>query len=132
MNVMTLPARPLMEQIEALEQGLPSRTLGDLAKVLALPKKGLIDALRLVQRTVTQREQKGERFSPAESERLFRVIRVRAQAREVFSTDAAVAEWLNEPDRSLGQKTPLQMLRTDLGSQKVGSLLQAMIHGVPV
>jgi putative toxin-antitoxin system antitoxin component (TIGR02293 family) len=132
MSVMTLTERPLGEQIEVLERGLPSSALGEIAAALGLPKARIIKALRLVLRTMTEREKKHERFSTAESERLYRVVRVRSLAREIFSSDAAVAGWLGVPDRSLGGRAPLEMLATDLGALKVESLLRAMIHGVPV
>lgn len=132
MSILTLTQRPLGEQIEILERGLPSSALGEIAAALGLPKARIVKALHLVLRTMTAREKKHERFSSAESERLYRVVRIRSLAREVFSSDAAVAEWLNAADRSLGQRPPLEMLATDLGAQKVESLLRAMIHGVPV
>lgn len=132
MSVLTLTQRPLGEQIEALERGLPSGALGEIATALGLPKARIIKALNLVLRTMTEREKKRERFSTAESERLYRVVRTRSLAREIFSSDAAVAEWLSAPDRSLGGRAPLEMLATDLGAQKVETLLRAMIHGVPV
>lgn len=132
MSVLTLTERPLGEQIEVLERGLPSSALGEIAAALGLPKARIIKALRLVLRTMTEREKKHERFSTAESERLYRIVRVRSLAREIFSSDAAVAEWLGATDRSLGGRAPLEMLATDLGAQKVEGLLRAMIHGVPV
>lgn len=132
MSVLTLTERPLGEQIEVLERGLPSSALGEIAVALGLPKARIIKALKLVLRTMTEREKKHERFSTAESERLYRIVRVRSLAREVFSSDAAVAEWLGATDRSLGGRAPLEMLATDLGAQKVETLLRAMIHGVPV
>ncbi len=132
MNVLTLPSRPISEQIAAVEKGLPSNTLALLAELMELPKISLIEGLKLVQRTVTAREKKGERFSAVESERLFRVIRARTLARNVFTTDAAVAEWMNSPERSLGNKSPLELLATDLGSQKVENVLKGMMHGVPL
>lgn len=132
MNILTLPSRPMNEQIQALEAGLPSTALGELAELLGLSKARLIEALKLVQRTMTDREKRRERFSPVESERLYRVVRVRSLARKIFATDAAASEWLNLPDRSLGNKAPLEMLATDLGSQKVENLVKAMMHGVPV
>jgi putative toxin-antitoxin system antitoxin component (TIGR02293 family) len=131
MSVLTLTSRPLAEQIQTLERGLPSSALAEIAATLGLPKARIIEGLKLVLRTVTQREKTRERFSAMESERLYRVVRVRALAREIFSTDAAVAEWLNVADRSLGARTPLEMLATDLGAQKVEGLLRAMMHGVP-
>lgn len=132
MSIMTLTERPLGEQIEVLERGLPSSALGEIATALGLPKARIIKALKLVLRTMTEREKKHERFSTTESERLYRIVRARSLAREIFSSDAAVAEWLGAPDRTLGGRAPLEMLATDLGAQKVESLLRAMIHGVPV
>lgn len=132
MSVLTLAHLPLGEQIEALERGLPSSALGEIAVALGLPKARIIKALKLVLRTMTEREKKRERFSTAESERLYRVVRARSLAREIFSSDAAVAEWLSAADRSLGDRAPLEMLATDLGAQRVESLLRAMIHGVPI
>lgn len=131
MSVLALPGKSLSEQIQTVERGLASGALAEIAKALGLPKARIVEGLRLVQRTVTEREKKHQRFSAAESERLYRVVRVRALAREVFTTDHAVAEWLSVPDRSLSNKTPLQMLTTDLGAQKVEGLLRAMMHGVP-
>ena len=131
MSIFTLTSRPLAEQIQTIERGFPSSALAEIAAILGLPKARIIEGLKLVVRTITQREKKHERFSPMESERLYRVVRVRALAREIFSADTAVAEWMSVPDRSLGNRTPLEMLATDLGAQKVENLLRAMMHGVP-
>ncbi|MGH8150560.1 MAG: type II RES/Xre toxin-antitoxin system antitoxin [Steroidobacteraceae bacterium] len=131
MNVLALASRPLGEQIETLERGLPSSALAEIASALGLPKVRIVKGLKLVLRTVNLREKKHERFSSMESERLYRVVRVRALAREIFSSDAAVAEWLGVPDRALGTRAPLEMLATDLGAQRVESLLRAVMHGVP-
>jgi len=60
------------------------------------------------------------------------VIRVQKLAREVFTTDAAAAQWLTTPDSALGKRTPLAMLSTDVGAAQVNNLLQAMIYGVPL
>jgi putative toxin-antitoxin system antitoxin component (TIGR02293 family) len=131
MSILTLATRPLNEQIQTVERGFPSSALAEIAAVLGLPKARIIAGLKLVLRTVTQREKNHERFSPMESERLYRVVRVRTLAREIFSADTAVAQWMSSPDRSLGNRTPLEMLATDLGAQKVEGLLRAMMHGVP-
>ena len=132
MRILTLSGKPVSEQIAAIERGLPSSSLGQIASLLGLPKQRIITGLRFAQRTVSARERTKARFSLEESERLLRVLRVHHIAREVFTTDEAVAQWLDAPDRSLGMKTPLDMLATDLGAAKVENLAQAMIHGVPV
>lgn len=132
MNVLTLADRLPNEQIAALERGLPSTSLAQIAGMLNLPKQSIIAALRLAQRTITLREKTRKPFTLEESERLLRVLRLHRLARQVFTTDEAVAQWLSAPDRSLGMKSPLEMLATDVGAAKVENLAQAMMHGVPI
>jgi putative toxin-antitoxin system antitoxin component (TIGR02293 family) len=131
MTILALAERPDSEQIAAIERGLPSNSLSQIAKMLGLPKQRIIAALKLAQRTVSDREKSKRPFRLEESERLLRVLRVHRIAREVFTTDDAVAKWLSMPDRSLGMKTPLDMLATDVGTAKVENLAYAMVHGVP-
>ena len=132
MNVLTLADRLPNEQIAALERGLPSASLAQIAGMLNLPKQNIIAALKLAQRTITSREKTGKPFTLEESERLLRVLRLHRLARQVFTTNEAVAQWLSAPDRSLGMKSPLEMLATDVGAAKVVNLAQAMMHGVPI
>lgn len=132
MNVLTLADRLPNEQIAALERGLPSASLAQIAGMLNLPKQSIISALRLAQRTITLREKTRKPFTLEESERLLRVLRLHRLARQVFTTNEAVAQWLSAPDRSLGMKSPLEMLATDVGAAKVENLAQAMMHGVPI
>jgi putative toxin-antitoxin system antitoxin component (TIGR02293 family) len=130
--VLELPGKSATEQIAALERGLPSSTLNEISALLNLPKGNILKKLKLAQRTITLREKSGKRFTLEESERLLRVLRVRRIVREVFQTDQAVSDWLIAPDASLGKKSPLEMLTTDVGAAKVENLARAMVHGVPI
>ncbi|MDR1282533.1 MAG: DUF2384 domain-containing protein [Opitutaceae bacterium] len=132
MSILTLVNRPATEQIAAIERGFPSQSLNLVVKAIGVSKIRIISGLQLAQRTISKREKTKKRFNPAESERLFRVVRLRRAARELFATDAAFAQWLNSPDSSLAGKSPLEMLTTDIGTAKVENLMQAMIHGVPL
>jgi len=132
MSILSLAGKSVSAQIAAIERGLPSSSLHQVAGLLGLSKQRLITALRFAQRTVSERERTKARFSCEESERLLRVLRVHLIAREAFSTDEAVAAWLATPDRSLGRKAPLDLLATDLGTAKVENLARAMVHGVPL
>ena len=124
--------QPPAVQVAAIEKGLPSHFLHQLVQLVGLSQKVLLDALGLAPRTITHRIHRSQRFSATESERMLRVIRAQKLAREVFSTDAAAAQWLTAPDAALGRRTPLAMLSTDVGAAQVSNLLQAMIHGVPL
>ncbi|HUL55329.1 MAG TPA: antitoxin Xre-like helix-turn-helix domain-containing protein [Opitutaceae bacterium] len=132
MHILTLTEQPLSTQIAAVRKGFPSTALAQIAAGLGLSRSKVIDALAISPRTAAWRQRHGRSFTASESERLFRLVRVRRLAREVFATDAAVAEWLETPDGSLGGKAPLQMLATDLEMSRLENLLTAMIHGVPV
>jgi putative toxin-antitoxin system antitoxin component (TIGR02293 family) len=131
MTIFDLAERPDSEQIAAIERGLPSNSLDQIAKMLGLPKQRIISALKFAHRTITGREKARKPFTLEESERLLRILRIHRIAREVFTTDDAVATWLGMPDRSLGMKTPLDMLATDIGTARVENLANAMVHGVP-
>jgi len=132
MSVLALADKPYEVQIAAIERGLPGSTLRQIVEALGLSQKAVVEALGFAPRTVALRVSRKQAFSSVESERLFRVIRMRKLARDVFATDEAVAQWLMTPDRTLTGRTPLAMLATDLGTAKVERLLLAMIHGVPV
>jgi putative toxin-antitoxin system antitoxin component (TIGR02293 family) len=132
MTVFQLVEQSPAVQVAAIEKGLPSATLGQLVERLGVAQKVLLDALGLAARTIGLRVKRKQPFSKTESERLLRAIRIQKLAREVFSTDAAVTQWLTAPDAALANRTPLAMLSTDVGTGLVHNLLQAMIHGVPL
>ena len=131
MLLLNLAKKSESEQIAAIERGFPSYSLEQIADQLGVSKQSIISGLKLVKRTISAREKAKKPFTMEESERLMRVVRVQRLAREVFTTDEAVAEWLRTPDHSLGMKAPLNMLTTDIGTAKVENLAKAMIHGVP-
>jgi len=131
MLLLNLAKKSELAQIAAIERGFPSYSLEQIANQLGVSKQSIISGLKLVKRTISAREKAKKPFTMEESERLMRVVRVQRLAREVFTTDEAVAEWLHTPDRSLGMKAPLNMLTTDIGTAKVENLAKAMIHGVP-
>jgi hypothetical protein len=58
-----------------------------------------------------------------------RAARVHNLGRAVFTTDAAVSEWLSKPDQSLGNMAPLDLLDTDFGAREVENLLRALAYG---
>jgi len=50
--------------------------------------------------------------------------------RDIFSSDAGLADWLCTPARSLGGRVPLDVMRTAAGRVKVAEILTALAHGV--
>ncbi len=132
MTVYSLAQKPDRAQIAAIQQGLPSTILSEIAATLELPKRTIISALKLPPGTVSARERSGKPFGPQESERLLRVVRVHRLARAAFASDRAVARWMTTPSDHLDGQTPLDALETWLGATRVEALARAMIHGVPL
>jgi len=54
-----------------------------------------------------------------------------ARGKDVFATDAALAQWLCEPARSLQGAIPLATMRTAKGRRAVAEALIRIAHGIP-
>jgi putative toxin-antitoxin system antitoxin component (TIGR02293 family) len=71
------------------------------------------------------------RFSPDQSERLVRIIRVIDRAVELFEGDKEEAQkWLKEPNRALGWKVPAELMASETGAYEVMRLITRLEHGV--
>ncbi len=66
------------------------------------------------------------RNSPENSGKLVRIARIQTLARAIFSTDAAVAEWLSAPAPALNGIKPVELVDTDTGAREI----EAILHGI--
>jgi putative toxin-antitoxin system antitoxin component (TIGR02293 family) len=65
------------------------------------------------------------------AERLVRLLYIWRVTLELFEGDAATARaWLGRPQRGLGGRVPLGLLRTELGARQVEDLIGRLEHGV--
>jgi putative toxin-antitoxin system antitoxin component (TIGR02293 family) len=68
-----------------------------------------------------------KRFTPAQSERIVRVMRVTGLAREVFGDKAD--EWLDRPTTVFSGATPAEMLVNEAGARAVEMFIGQAMHG---
>ena len=68
-----------------------------------------------------------ERFTPAQSERIVRVMRVTVLAREAFGDKAD--EWLDRPTTVFAGAAPAEMLVNDAGARAVEMFIGQAMHG---
>lgn len=80
-------------------------------------------------RTLSHREVKGERLSPAESEKALRFARVVAMAEETFGNKEKAHAWLRRETKPLDNRKPLDLLDTEVGGRAVENLLNRIDHG---
>ena len=115
---------------EALHSGLPYEVFSKLAEFGLLDKKALAQATVISPATLQRRAKNGQ-FNKDESDRLYRFSLLLKAAIDLFEGDnVAGAQWLKQPIRGLGDKTPLSMLGTSAESQTVLDMIGRLEHGV--
>lgn len=112
-----------------IREGLPFSSLEAVMKRFDLDRDEVSSALDLPPRTLARRKQE-RRLRPAESDRLFRLARVAAQAVEVLGSEKKASRWLHASNRALGGEAPLALLDTDVGARQVEEVLGRIEHGV--
>ncbi len=117
---------PALEQWERLSRGLPAPVFRAVAQSLGAPVKKLAAWLELPERTLRSRPG----LTAAESEKSFRAYRVFRQAQEVLEGEEEARHWLTTPKRALGGRTPVELLKSDVGANEVLNLLGAIDEGV--
>ncbi|MEM1043367.1 MAG: antitoxin Xre-like helix-turn-helix domain-containing protein [Bacteroidota bacterium] len=115
-----------------IEQGLASTTLDGIKETLGLSSQELADALLLSPRTISRRRTAGERLTPAESERAYRLGRLAALAVGTLGGVEHARAWMREENFALGDVRPLDLARTEPGARLVERLLRQIPHGIPV
>jgi putative toxin-antitoxin system antitoxin component (TIGR02293 family) len=81
-------------------------------------------------RTLKHRRARREPLSADESDKFARLVRTFDQAVTVFGDAERARRWLLSPKKRFDQRTPMQMLRTDLGGRMVEEMLGQIDHGM--
>ncbi|NBC65963.1 MAG: DUF2384 domain-containing protein, partial [Bacteroidetes bacterium] len=69
---------------------------------------------------------------PDESERSYRIARLTDLAAEVFGSMEKASNWFKQPNYTLGNKKPLDIVQTEPGARLVERTLQQIQHGITV
>ena len=112
---------------EAIREGFPHAVLEELMQASGLTLKELADALDLSSRSL-QRRRRG-RLARFESDRLYRLARLLALARENLGDAARASRWLKRTNRALGGVAPISAIDTELGARQVENLLGRVAYG---
>lgn len=123
------PVRTPEELKEWIREGLPFTSLEAVMRRFGLSRDEISSALDLPPRTLARRKVE-RRLRPAESDRLFRLVRIVYRAAEVLGGEEKAARWLHTANRALGGQVPLELLDTDLGTLQVDEVLGRIEHGV--
>ena len=119
-------SRQMRDRIKA---GLPYSSLESVRERLHLTVTEAASVLQMPERTLARRRL-SRRLAGDESDRLYRLARVAAQAVDVFGAEESAATWLSRPNRALNGEWPIRLLDTDVGTRQVEDVLGRIAHGV--
>ena len=125
---------PLMTSLhidlETVEAGVPVATMARFVAASGMQLKDVYEVV-IPARTLKHRKALGkEPLTSDESDKLVRLIRVYDQALRVLGEKEKALYWLSEPKKRFEDRTPIQMLRTDLGGRMVEEMLGQIYYGM--
>ncbi len=120
------------EEMEShIREGFPYQTLNALQQFLDITQAELASALGVSRQTVIRNKKKRKRHLSAQmSDQLYRVARITRRAVEVLGSQSVAIDWLKKPNAALGERSPLSLLDTDAGAEKVSDVLGRIEYGV--
>jgi putative toxin-antitoxin system antitoxin component (TIGR02293 family) len=126
-------AKPLLAALRLdlshVESGVPLTTMSAFADSSGLPLKDLYEVV-IPARTLKHRRARREPLSRDESDKLARLVRVFDHAVSVFGDLERARAWLDKPKKRFDNRTPLAMLRTEIGGRMVEEMLGQIDEGM--
>lgn len=122
----------LSKRIAEVRKGLPLAELARTAELLGIDRTQLAGILDTSLRTLQRKAEVDARLGPAASDRLARIKRIHELATHVLGESDKASRWLTTASRGLGGEVPLQMLDTDIGTQRVQQELREVEYGMPL
>ena len=117
------PGPPSVPAADRVRSGLPSDLLGDIKETVGLGWDDLESVVGVSARTLQRRRERSEDLTPAESDRLWRLLHVWHRVTEAFGSEDAARTWLTAPHKLLGGDSPLEHLDTEPGLREVEDML---------
>jgi len=112
---------------DAIREGFPHAVLQQVMRASGLTLQELASALDLSSRSL-QRRRRG-RLARFESDRIYRMARLLALARETLGESERAIRWLKRTNRALGGLAPIAAIDTELGARQVEDLLGRIAFG---
>lgn len=117
-----------LDVISISQKGITKSALVRLCKILSLDQNEMAELASLSTRTF-QRYDDNKKLSPIISENIIQISQVIRLGLNVFGDRDALIKWLNSPNKALGQKKPMELLKFRTGSELVRNLLGQIQYG---
>ena len=119
------------DQISHIERGFEYEIFSALQERIGVSAQRLADVLRISGATLHRRKAE-RRFTPEESDRLYRLLTLVELAERVIGDAADARRWLTTPSADLGGSIPLDIMRTAPGLEAVQTLLYQIAEGIVI
>jgi len=113
---------------EAIREGFPPAVVEELMRASGLSLKELAESLDLSPRSLQRRRRSG-RLARFESDRLYRLARIVALARQSLGNQELAMRWLKRANRALGGLAPIAAIDTEPGARQVENVLGRIAYG---
>ena len=114
-----------------VSSGLATGILSTIQERLGISNLDLSEMLLISPRTLDRR--KKEATLPAdESERTYRIARLTELAADILGTMEKASEWFKTPNFALGNKKPIELVKTEPGARLVERTLRQIEYGISV
>jgi putative toxin-antitoxin system antitoxin component (TIGR02293 family) len=128
----TKPAPRLLETLGLtlanIEAGVPVDTLFAFSAVSGIELKD-VHAIVIPLRRLRYRQSHKQSLSCDESDKLARLVRTFDHSIRVFGSVDKAKRWLTRPKRQFGDRTPLDLLRTDAGGHLIQEAMWQIAEG---
>ncbi len=119
----------MLTDLDAVESGMSPDVMTDFLNSVGLELKDIYDII-IPARTLTHRRARGGSLTRDESDKLARLIRIYEHTARIFGAREKVLHFLRAPKQSFEGRSPLQMLRTEVGGRMVDDMLWGIADGV--
>jgi len=120
-----------LDMVDILQGGLFAKTVEILEEYLSIKSREMAHLLSVSERTIDRyKVDCKKKLNPAISERIFRIAMVKDKCDEVFGDPDLCAEWLTSENMAMGGKSPLELMKFDLGIDLVIKELGRIEHGI--
>ena len=128
-NVLQRKIENKMDLIEISRIGLTKDALINLSKYLSLPVNRMADIIPISEHTIQKYTSK-EHFNRIVSEQILKIAEVVAKGYQVFEDKEKFISWINQPNKTFGNRSPLSLFNSSFGTDMVLDELGRIEHGV--
>lgn len=118
-----------MDLVQLSRKGIKKSALSNLSSALNISMKEMAKLLPVTERTL-QRRDANSLLNSATSQQAILIGQLITRGTDVFGSIEAIQQWVRQPNKAIGNYTPLEIMDTTIGIQLVMDVLGRLEHGV--